>query len=73
MPKASEDAVSRLTKQAERAETWFYTGPLGRVVAFTGDFAGAWLRWARGLDPSTRPERRLPPDGGATADHDPSG
>ncbi|CAN5494768.1 hypothetical protein BH10ACT11_BH10ACT11_10160 [soil metagenome] len=53
--------MSRMRELAERAETWLYTGPLGRVFAFVGDFFGAWLRWARGLDPSTRPERR-PPD-----------
>lgn len=44
----------------ERLESWFYTGPVGRITAFVADFGDAWLRWARGRDPSTRPER--PPD-----------
>ena len=53
--------MRKASELAERAETWLYTGPVGRVVAFVGDFAGAWIRWARGLDPSTRPERRRRP------------
>jgi hypothetical protein len=49
--------VKLASEIAERAETWLYTGPVGRVLAFAGDFASAWIRWARGLDPSARPER----------------
>lgn len=54
--------------QLERAETWFYTGPAGRVVAFVGDFSAAWIRWARGLDPSVRPERRAQRDDSGPSD-----
>jgi hypothetical protein len=27
---------------------WIVTGPVGRLIAFVGDLAAYWWRWARG-------------------------
>jgi hypothetical protein len=38
----------------ERLGAWILTGPVGRVIAFFGDLAVYWWRWARGREASAR-------------------
>jgi len=39
-------ATSDPVKAVERAETWLWTGPVGRVAAFCGDLGAAFGGWA---------------------------